>query len=165
MPGLLWQFPGVFSLCMVDPSTVWNYWLLFPRLWSAHPVSWAHCHPGFIDSSLRLGWHSNLIMENFSKISWNRKLLSMEKWTHELLCTAVFVMEHVLHRTDSFNQRQVVLPWMSLGIILNLLYIYFYVYVNHVVAGAYGDQKRKVSEPLELELQGFVSCLIWVLGR
>lgn len=31
-------------------------------------------------------------------------------------------------------------------------------------AGTPGDQKREV-DPLELELQASVRCLIWVLGR
>lgn len=64
-------------------------------------------------------------------------------------------MEHVLHTTDSFNQGHS----FALNVLKNhleasiFLYFYFYVYVHCVVAGAHTDLKKRVSGPLELELQ------------
>lgn len=72
----------------------------------------------------------------------------------------VYTQAHVHSCTHTHN------PFSNFLNLLTIVYVYMCFYVSLCVSracNAYGGQKR-ASDPLFLELQAVVSCLVWMLG-
>lgn len=67
----------------------------------------------------------------------------------------------------SYPTQQLIPPGLHSQCHLFFFYVYclfFFLYAHHMLAGACGRWRKKVLDLLDLELQVFVSCVMWVLG-